>query len=282
MFRPRWRESAGTSIVPLLANKAGLLIVAGFINGAEGHFIVDTGASTTIISTELARRLGLSVQDYRGRTNLEQPLRVTRIGTFALGEESWRRFSVVVLDLSHFSVMLGAAIDGIVGVNLLKGVPFTIDVSGSCLSLNTPDFAGTCVPIALEDDRVYVDARVDDLDVRLALDSGATSTCIGLGLWTTLSQSKRIETSRAMRADADSTDVLVQDERIPVRVTIGGGPSVDIRARHCTSDNEHLLGLDFLAAYVVGFDLERRLVYWDPAAKRGDQPAEATADPPSN
>lgn len=263
--------------MPILTNSAGQLVVVASINDMRGRFLLDTGASTTVISSELATRLGLRLREFSAPTNVKQQLKMARIRSLELGKEMYREFYVVVLDLSHFSRISDTPVDGIIGVNLLKQSPFSIHIAGACLSMNPSRITGRQVPIAVKNDRLYVNASIDGVDSCFVVDSGATSTCIGDVLWPTVSQGKAIRKYSGMRADADSIQVLDKDERISVTLAIGATASVDINARRSTSHIENVLGVDAMVAFVVGFDVNSCVSYWDPAgasANKTDAPNE--------
>lgn len=94
-------ENGGEIVIP--RSRDGHFYVAGQINGQPVTFLVDTGASTVSIKSDLARRLGLP----RGR-----PVAVGTAGGIAQGEE-----------IAGQTVMLGGIAVRDVRIVVLAGMP---------------------------------------------------------------------------------------------------------------------------------------------------------------
>lgn len=264
VFVPTWHSSGEASVVPFLADKTGLLIVRAWIDGVAGRFLLDTGASATIISSELATRLGLGVREFSAETNIKQDLMMARVMSFEIGKETYRDFNVAVLDLSHFDRVTNAPVDGIIGVNLLKQSAFSIDIAGGCLCINISRLTGSQVPITVKNDRLYMDAVIDGIDSCFVVDSGANSTGVNDALWSIVSQGKTIQKQRVLRFDVNQGHGLNEDERIAVKLAIDSCQPVDIYVRHRGSESENLLGLNAMRSFVIAFDIAKGMSYWKP------------------
>lgn len=94
-------ENGGEIVIP--RSRDGHFYVVGQINGQPVTFLVDTGASTVSIKSDLARRLGLP----RGR-----PVAVGTAGGIAQGEE-----------IAGQTVMLGGIVVRDVRIVVLAGMP---------------------------------------------------------------------------------------------------------------------------------------------------------------
>lgn len=271
-YRPTWQSSGQSSVVPLLADKtSGLLIVTASVNGVQGRFLLDTGASASVISSEFTTRLGLSTWGFSAVTNIEKELRMARVTSLQIGKEVYRDFCVVVLDLSHYARVLEAPVDGVMGVNLLKQSPFSIDIGGACLSLNITGLNGSQVPIAVKNDGLYMDVDIDGIDSIFRVDTGANNTRVTEALWSIVSQGKTIEKYRGLRFDANRVHELDWHERIPVKLGIDAFGPLEINVRNRTAVNENLLGLDAMSSFVITFDIAKGMSYWTPAGTHSNK-----------
>ena len=116
-----------------------LILVPVFANGAGPYqFALDTGASATVISPELARDLGIS------NTDVVQALgaggsvtaAVGSIESLAVGDAEIRNLGVAVVDFfDRLSREIGEKLDGIIGYNYLKEFRLTIDYPSQILYL---------------------------------------------------------------------------------------------------------------------------------------------------
>jgi hypothetical protein len=136
-------------------------------------FLLDTGADTTVVHTDLARRLRLTPT---ARIEL-----VTVAGArfvpqghadLAIGETAVGRLDVLIHDLAAARAHDGR-IAGILGRNALGSAPFTIDHERGRLVLGTSAPRGA-VRYDDRDGRPVIDARLrcGGPPLRLALDSG--------------------------------------------------------------------------------------------------------------
>lgn len=101
-----------------------------FINDVEAHFVIDTGASHTVVDSNRLNRFSdkpkLEKQEAlsTGLGTNEMQSAVTQLKTIRLGELTLQRRKVAVLDLSHINQTYRALglkeIDGVLGCDLLK------------------------------------------------------------------------------------------------------------------------------------------------------------------
>ena len=271
VFRPSWQSSGEASVVPLLAEKVGLLFVTAWVNEMEGRFLLDTGASATVISSELAQRLGLNTQEFTAPTNIKQGLLMARVTSLEIGKETYRDFNVAVLDLSHLDQVMDSPVDGIIGVNLLKQSPFSIDIAGACLYINISGLTGSQVPITVKNDRLYMDAVIDGTDSCFVVDSGAKSTRVNEAIWSIVSQGKAIQKEKARHFDVNQGHEPDEEERITVKLAIDSCRPVDINLRHRGTESENLLGLNAMRSFVVAFDISKGMSYWKPVGTHANK-----------
>ena len=111
--------------------------------GGEGPFTfaLDTGASTTVVSPELARRLGIRgarIAAMTGGGGRASGL-VGRSGSVAVGAAEVGEMDVVVGPfLVPLSDVVGTKLDGILGYNFLREFLVTIDYPAGRLGLEPP------------------------------------------------------------------------------------------------------------------------------------------------
>jgi hypothetical protein len=156
----------------------GYLIVA---RGAAGplrglNFLVDTGASPSVLDRRLAQKLHLQ----------ESPASVGVIGGSVQGGQSVvpslefgplhrENFPVLVEDLSFFQKAVPVRIDAVIGLDLLGQSPFVIDYRSREIHFGSfPSFAAF-LPMHMEEGLPIVGAELDHVPVRLLLDTGAGS-----------------------------------------------------------------------------------------------------------
>ena len=139
-------EAEGYVGVPLKRNLVGHLEVEMEINGILGRFILDTGASATVLDRGRSKRFALAEQTGAamagglGKTNMKAEavtLTIVRIGEFKI-----KKLSVAVLDFSTVNNAMAqqgiAPHDGVIGADILEVGKAIIDYSAHKLYLKTP------------------------------------------------------------------------------------------------------------------------------------------------
>jgi clan AA aspartic protease (TIGR02281 family) len=116
-----------------------LVVVPAFVNG-EGpfDFVVDTGASSTVLSADLARKLGLSLEAIPDLTGAGGGARAWRaqLESLRIGAARHQALSAAVVDfLESFSQTLGVQLHGIVGYNFLRHFRVTFNYPAEILRL---------------------------------------------------------------------------------------------------------------------------------------------------
>jgi predicted aspartyl protease len=142
-FEPAGPSGAITEVAMRLASPAKpLLLVDVYANGrGPFQFALDTGTSTTAITPELAKQLGVASAPIGAATTGGAPVDVTAgvLQSFQVGGARINDSSVVVADFfAMLSNALGAKLDGIVGYNFLRNYKVALDYPNETLSLFTP------------------------------------------------------------------------------------------------------------------------------------------------
>jgi predicted aspartyl protease len=129
-----------TEIPMRLANPAKpLILVEVYANGhGPFQFAIDTGTSTTAITPELARQLGVTSSPIGAATTGGAHVAVTAgtLASFQVGGARIENTSVVVADFfAMLSEVVGTRLDGIVGYNFLRNYKVAFDYPNATLSL---------------------------------------------------------------------------------------------------------------------------------------------------
>jgi hypothetical protein len=96
------------------------ILVRGAVDGRPALFVLDTGASRTIVDAALlGSRSALAPSGFSGDgPGLRARGRHTE-ATLALGGRAWKRRGVVAMNLTEVSEAFGRRIDGLIGQDLL-------------------------------------------------------------------------------------------------------------------------------------------------------------------
>jgi predicted aspartyl protease len=117
-----------------------LVMIPAFVNGDGPHaFVVDTGASATVLSPALADALGIDRAASATMLGAGGMLQATvgRVASLAVGAASLDDLPVVVSDfLEPIAQAVGAKVDGVVGYNFLRRFRVTIDYPNGVMWLN--------------------------------------------------------------------------------------------------------------------------------------------------
>ena len=113
------------------------------INGVEGSFILDTGASNSCIDFSLSEKFKLKVEDSdtkaAGAGAIDLETKTSSKNTVKINNWNYSNFNLVLLDLSHVNTALtehhAEAVDGIIGADILEKGKAIIDYGSKCLFL---------------------------------------------------------------------------------------------------------------------------------------------------
>lgn len=159
-----------------------IVINARVNNGQEAKFIVDTGASQTVLDKSTAQALGPLTTNTFNVTALAKavPLSYTKLDKLQIGDLSIENISTLVTDLSSFSSSIGQRPGGLIGANVLSRFLVTFDFQDKKLVLEDPK--NVAVP-----DRAFViptspvfaatglvvSGQLDDKPINFLVDTGA-------------------------------------------------------------------------------------------------------------
>jgi predicted aspartyl protease len=103
-------------------------------------FILDTGAGTSLLSSDLSQQLKVKVvgskegQSAGGKVSVS----LAKVDSLAVGEAKVDDVDVGIVDLSHIGKTIGAKIDGDLGYNFLKHFRIAIDYGECVIRLDDP------------------------------------------------------------------------------------------------------------------------------------------------
>ena len=126
-------RSKGYTRVRLQTLPTNHYLLVATLNGVEGRFILDTGASTTCVSTELTAHFHLSAKPS------EEDTEVAHHNELVIGSWSSKRRSVVLFDMQAVNHALQKldikSVNGIIGADILQSTKAVIDYQNDWLYL---------------------------------------------------------------------------------------------------------------------------------------------------
>lgn len=236
------------------------------------EFILDTGAGTSLLSTELAKQLEIKVigskegQSAGGRVSVS----LAKVDSLAVGETKLANVDVGIVDLSHIAKTVGAKIDGDLGYNFLKHFRITINYDNREMRLDDPKRvesfargAKTEVPIRLANPAkplILVDVHANGRGpYQFAIDTGTSTSAITPELAKQLSistspagagttggapvdfQAGSLQSFQLGGAKIDNMTVVVADFFTMLNAAVG-------------AKLDGIVGYNFLRHYKVGID----------------------------
>ena len=136
-------RSKGYTRVRLQTLPTNHYVVVATLNGVIGRFILDTGASSTCVSTELAVHFHLNAKPSEEKASSasanELDTKVAHHNTLKIGSWSSKRRSVVLFDMQAVNLALQKldieSVDGIIGSDILQSTKAVIDYQNDWLYL---------------------------------------------------------------------------------------------------------------------------------------------------
>ena len=124
-------------------SKTQHLLIKGKINGIEGDFILDTGASNSCVGFESIEHFILSASDSEtlaaGAGGIGMFTQTSTENILKLGRWTTRSFNLVIFDMSHVNAALrqykARPVHGIIGADILQEGKAIIDYYNHCLYL---------------------------------------------------------------------------------------------------------------------------------------------------
>lgn len=255
--------------LPFKLHRGFAVVVRGSIGTVKNlNFLIDTGASPSVVDSRVAQKLRLAVSSgqmstFTQKVAVDQAIAADiRLGPFRAVE-----LRVLVHDLSVLEETLGVRVDAMVGYDFLKQGPFTIDYISRTILFGPIDPRLDTIPYVDGLPYVVVRMRVQDEDLPLLVDTGAQDLIVfedgvedigtrSLGesnnTWTNLGGTTKVKTLDLSHSFlgpmpwSDRGAFVLQDSHATYSAGFKG-----------------LLGVAALQTARVGFDPVRRLFAWE-------------------
>ena len=118
-----------------------LILLPMRVNG-EGpfEFILDTGAGTSLLSSDLAKKLNIKIISTKEGQSAGGKISVSlaKVDSLAVGQVKLDDVDVGIVDLDNIAKTIGTKIDGDVGYNFLKHFRITIDYHNCEIRFDEP------------------------------------------------------------------------------------------------------------------------------------------------
>lgn len=246
----------------------GYLVV---VEGATGNlrklnFEIDTGAYPTVIDRKIARDLGLvEVSERVNLSNKSVETRRAILPSLVLGPIRVESLPVLTQDLSFFQKILGHKVDGMVGLDVLRKISFTINfrsremVFGPLEKMNHSARFDTDTPV------VTIRTRFQDRPLRLVVDTGSPDLMLfqsrvpdAAGFEVLGIENVADVRGTFQRRKVRIPDVYFGEESVGAQVTF----VVDDR-KDRGDDFDGVLGIRGPQLWKIGFDFEQRIFRWE-------------------
>ena len=136
-------QQKGYKRIKFKLSKTQHLLIKGKINGVEGSFILDTGASNSCVGFEGIEYFSLSASDSEtkaaGAGGTGMLTQTSLKNTLKLGRWNTKNFGLVIFDMSHVNEALrqykAKPVHGIIGADILMKGKAIIDYYNHCFYL---------------------------------------------------------------------------------------------------------------------------------------------------
>jgi predicted aspartyl protease len=242
-------------------------------------FTVDTGATLTVIDPAAAARAGLAVRPAGRRPNVGVGEGETHLSTTTarLQIEGLADFAppfFYVMPVREAASVLGHAIDGVLGTDVLRGYVVEFDYGASRVTLTPPGggpAAADGVPIAVGGNVLLAPATLGLPDgsrvmARLLIDTGSNGSLTLTSPFVTAhrldSRFASTRASMAMGVNGVTVSRVIQLESIGMGAAIVRAPdaalSRAVAGLHASADFDGILGAELLRQFRLVIDYPRR------------------------
>ena len=154
-----------------------LIVTHGSAGPLKGlNFLLDTGASPTVLDRRLAQKLGLEERPGNlAVLNGSVAAGRTIVPSLELGPIRRDNLNVVIEDLGFIQKALPVHIDAIVGLDVLGQSPFEIDYTSREIRFGPLPLLASSLPFRITAGLPIVEAELNHFSVHLMVDTGASS-----------------------------------------------------------------------------------------------------------
>ncbi|MBT9448869.1 aspartyl protease family protein [Akkermansia glycaniphila] len=213
--------------LPIEINRStNQFITTAKINGIEGRYIIDTGAThTTLASEYVAEKMPqaeLVPVQIQGSTNVKNGQKIM-FGSIDLGPMHFQHFPLFVTSLKPVNTMMEKPIAGILGTTtfLQNPLPFIFSAKNAkvCWSKKYPAFPCTMRGSFDDNMRFISMAKAGGKDIPLLLDTGSSITIVPHGTW----EPDAEQATHMKSADINSSSTDKMQRGKPMDLDLGGG-----------------------------------------------------------
>ncbi len=248
-----------------------IILVKGNVNGRGPYtFIVDTGATETVITPSTAERIGIPSMPWGSDQ------RVGTVESISLGEAMAKNLRVYIFDPPQaLTLRLDSGIDyqGILGFNFLSQFLISIDYQAKKISLDSAPLISQAetvgrdtfqLPFELKDHHIHIQGRINDKGpIDFLVDTGAAQSVlipkIARQLGITGKPLKHPENSSWAEHATIGLGHDLKAEDVPVLIFI---PTT---AAMYGISYDGILGYDFLSKFKVSIDYKNKVLIFSPS-----------------
>jgi predicted aspartyl protease len=259
-----------------------LILVPVFVEGIGPYeFILDTGASISLLSSELGRSLGVVVTGTEKGMGAggAHTLELGRVGSLTIGNTELHDVEIALSDqLAQIGAVVKAKIDGDIGYNVLKHFRVTVDYSKALLNLSAASGEsgkdGT-VPFEIAPTKPLMVLPVEvngSGPYRFCLDTGTSMTAISPALATRLGISMRPGARQGMGAGGRISVSFGKLASLSVGhhqvgdLDVTSADFFSSIAEACGTDFDGIVGYNFLKSFRVTIDYPGGCLLLEPPA----------------
>lgn len=255
-------EPVPTEVIELATDKSDRMTVSVGIAGTGPYpFVVDTGAERTVISRELAARLGLA----KGRTAVMHSMtEVSSVETVIIPSLQLSSRSVTGIHAPALArVHLGAA--GMLGVDSLKSQRVVLDFKAETMTVSPatrrePKWEGDVIVVTARrrfGQLILADASIDGEKVYVIVDTGAEISVGNKALWRKLSRRQLTAKPQPIEMRSVTGGTVIADYTQIDRVQIGGIEMRNLPVAFAEVQPFRKFGLTRRPALLLGMDALR-------------------------
>lgn len=245
-----------------------LLVVQGSLGKLKKrNFLIDTGASPTVIDQSIAQQLEMTaLTEPSDTTNVVSGSVKTQFAllpSLQLGPIRRQTFRVVIADLGFLHSKVGTRIDAVVGLDVLGESSFRIDYQKKRIVFGPIEMDASAVPFGSNPPLVTVQMMLDDQPMRVLVDTGTAGLILfknHLGAWEPRLPSGGLMKISDLGGPASLPIVTVTDTRVG-RLDMGARNAYLADGHNCC-DFDGLMGISARRFKQVAFDFEHKFITW--------------------